>query len=644
MDRDRMSRRSSAAGAVTRLQLLSIAALAVFTAGLAMALLGTGGQTGLEAERASAATKKKLITGTLSKPGYTVIALAADGEAKTARAAADGSFSLAPPAGTATLHLRAPDGTYAGPMIVAGRWNLVKVAKKELRRAEKKLKKAKNRASKAGGKKAIRRAKRKVKEARSNLKTARKRASGKQVVLGVEAGAQLGIVNVEVAKGYAKAKLKQRQWKKWVFEKSKARAKNGVPIGAGNFGVVHSKKTKGGAPGDLDLDGVANQLDVDANGNKVLDDTERPSSSARASEVGGVFPGGSKIDVRSALDEYDKAANANGGSTDERIADAQAHWGRFNIYWIGIDPGSGELDCGGLTYCSRGGTGRWIDDPDVKGPEPAAYPPFPECCDLDDDGFGSLIDVKGESESQSSFCGSGCGTGLYHGATADEIGTGDVLVLRSTVNGVEVQSATTMGFAFSTPPVYAGYDDGQGNSRGFSYATVPCAASPCTVPVRARPDGDVIVDLSIWRPQRSRLESDPGQGKWIDMGNLTYLADLGLLRDEPDGPTLDHGGCPQGSLSEGDPSLAPPTPAAPLWPGNEDHYEGWGGFRDSSSDQPQDPANTLTFTLNLSQCVASRGLDLEPGDGAMVVISAWAVGVDGSTAQAQSYVSFKVQP
>jgi hypothetical protein len=36
MDRDRMSRQSSAGGAVTRLQLLSIAALAVFTAGLAM--------------------------------------------------------------------------------------------------------------------------------------------------------------------------------------------------------------------------------------------------------------------------------------------------------------------------------------------------------------------------------------------------------------------------------------------------------------------------------------------------------------------------------------------------------------------------------------------------------------------------------
>ena len=143
---------------------------------------------------------------------------------------------------------------------------------------------------------------------------------------------------------------------------------------------------------------------------------------------------------------------------------------------------------------------------------------------------------------------------IFHGATVDQIGTGDVLVLRSTVNGVETQSATTMGFAFSTPPAYASYDDGQGNSASFSYETVPCVASPCTEPISARPDGDVVANLSVWRPQRSRLESDPGQGKWIDIGSLTYLFHLGLHRDD----TLDYGGCPQESLSESDLNLASP--------------------------------------------------------------------------------------
>ncbi len=66
---------------------------------------------------AVAAAKQKKITGTLSQGGYTVIALAEDGEAKTDRAP-NGEFKLRPPAKKVTLHLRAADGTYAGPIVV----------------------------------------------------------------------------------------------------------------------------------------------------------------------------------------------------------------------------------------------------------------------------------------------------------------------------------------------------------------------------------------------------------------------------------------------------------------------------------------------------------------------------------------------
>ena len=148
MDRDRMNRQGQAA---ERREGHAISALATFAAlalALAAVLLATGGDTGLKTGSASAATKKKLITGKLSKPGYTVIALASSGRAKTKRAP-KGTFKLRPPADQVTLHLRASDGTYAGPIVVAGTWNLVKVAKKKLRRAERKLKKAKARASRA---------------------------------------------------------------------------------------------------------------------------------------------------------------------------------------------------------------------------------------------------------------------------------------------------------------------------------------------------------------------------------------------------------------------------------------------------------------------------------------------------------------
>src|SRR2546422_4041405 len=57
------------------------------------------------------------ISGKLSRPGYTVIALAADGKARVVRARR-GAFRLRPPAGRVTLHLRAANGIYAGPIVV----------------------------------------------------------------------------------------------------------------------------------------------------------------------------------------------------------------------------------------------------------------------------------------------------------------------------------------------------------------------------------------------------------------------------------------------------------------------------------------------------------------------------------------------
>ena len=54
--------------------------------------------------------KPKPITGKLSRPGYTVLALAANGKA-TSVVATHGKFHLKPPAKVVTLQLRAADGT-----------------------------------------------------------------------------------------------------------------------------------------------------------------------------------------------------------------------------------------------------------------------------------------------------------------------------------------------------------------------------------------------------------------------------------------------------------------------------------------------------------------------------------------------------
>ena len=664
---------------MTRLRLLSIAVLAAFTAGLAMALLGIGDQTGLEAESASAATAQEPVTGTLSQPNYTVIALAPNGEAKTALAGPDGSFSLTPTAETVTLHLRAPDGTYAGPITLAeseaaiaqrelkvsdskakvensktrveNSEAKVRQAKKQVKRATKKVKKAKKKLRKASGKQAIRKARKRLKRAKQKLRKAKKklrqakknlskaraqlqvarnelqaaqdelqaareRQTGERAILGVRSASALGPIQVDSAAGYAKAEAPTvSQWESWVDTERWAQANGGVPIGAGNFGFVRSTELSGSGVGDLDRDGVSDPLDVDDNGDVVLDDAERPAggqasaTGAQASATDGTFLDGSRLHSNTMLDAHEFGANVNGGSTEGQIAAAQATWGMLGTFMIGIDPGSGELDCGGLTYCSPGGTGRLFDR-DILSPHRFDHPPFPECCDLDGDGFGSL-------EDSAELDGSG-GNAIFHGATVDQIGTGDVLILRATVDGVETESATTVGFAFSTPAVFAAYDDGQGNSATFSYPpSCTFETDPdCVEPVRAGSNGDVVLTMSAWRPQRGRIESEPGQGRWIDMGNLGYTVTVHDFEAE----TPRNVACPQSSLSESDDNLEPPTgPSLGVGP-----YSDGGGFWDLLSDQPANPANTFTFTVNLTQCYASNGLNLETGDAVILNLGATA--------------------
>ena len=96
----------------------------------------------------TAAGAPKRITGKLSKPGYTIVALDRDGRASLARAGP--KFKLKPTAKRVTLHLRARNGTYAGPIVAA------------------------------------------------------REEQGKRAVVGVRAGAKLGAVTVKRRKGFAK--------------------------------------------------------------------------------------------------------------------------------------------------------------------------------------------------------------------------------------------------------------------------------------------------------------------------------------------------------------------------------------------------------------------------------------------------------
>ncbi len=150
---------------------------------------------------------------------------------------------------------------------------------------------------------------------------------------------------------------------------------------------------------------------------------------------------------------------------------------------------------------------------------------------------------------------------------------------------------------FGTTPALASYDDGQGNSRTLSYS----AGDPLDFrfPVKAGPSGDVVVELTFWRPQRRPIP--PETADWIDIGGLNYF--VAALPTEPD--TFEGRFCAQDSYSTSDPNLVPQEISG-------DYFSG-GGYRDLADDRPASSDNTMTFQLNLTECFETAGASLESG-------------------------------
>ena len=117
-------------------------------------------------------------------------------------------------------------------------------------------------------------------------------------------------------------------------------------------------------------------------------------------------------------------------------------------------------------------------------------------------------------------------------------------------------------------------------------------------PVKARPSGDaeagdVVLTLTFWRPQRRPIPPETG---WIDLGGLNYFA-------AKSGGGV--GPCPQSAYSENDPELTPATGLV---------GEQFTKLVDEAPDRPASQANTFTYTLNLTRCLAQDGLSFNPGE------------------------------
>jgi hypothetical protein len=509
---------------------------------------------------ATAATKRAPISATLSKRDYTVIALAANGKATSVRAS-HGGFSLRPPADRVTLQLRAPDGIYAGPVVIGSDQH------------------------------------------------------GAIAIVGVRAGARLGRITINVRRGYAS--VARRVAKRWVDVSRWARARKGVPIGAGNFGLVRSKPPRVSPPGDLDADGVPDVFDVDVNGNLILNDVDRSTlSRARMAQSESPF----FIATSLFGGWYGDAVNANARAVTD--ADIDRSLATNEYVAIGLLPGSPELDCGGapdpnnpqgwiggLSYCTRGGTGAMVL-------APGQFEPFPACCDPDGNGYGTLTN-NSHLPPPGSFS-------LKPNATSSQIRTGDVLIQRVTSNGVTTDTPTMLPFVFATTLGLVAYDDGQGNAATISYPVDPKTGPGIFgngFPVAAGPNGDVALKMTFWRPQRRSIPPEPGT--WTDIGKLSYGANIQSV-GASNVQALPN--CPQSAYSVNDPNLSPGQDGNP-------------GVTDLATDQPANPANTVTYTLNVSKCLAAFGIAWNPGE--EVQIRFWAVdGFSSSSSDTDMWAYF----
>jgi hypothetical protein len=439
---------------------------------------------------AAASAKSAPITGTLSKPGYTVVALGYDGSAVSSHAR---SFKLVPRSAKVTLQLRDAHGKYAGPVVVGTR-------------------------------------------------------SGK-AILGVKAGAKLG--KVTVLGGYAKAGKVAAKF----VDAARTTAKS-IPGNGRNFGLVKaSGHGPAGRGGDTDGDGVPNAFDIDVDGDKVLNPLER--GNAKIAQAKPQAPVGFNNFSQLFL-ELDQTVNADTGQTDIDTAVAN----NLEVVLLQVPQGT-TLDCGGLSWCSPGGTGMAQGDPRINVPGT----PYT--------GGAMPLNDRGEFR-------------LLPHATTAKIGSGDTMIER-TPDGHELPGS--LAFVFNTVPAIQHWTDGGGNTLNFSYpaplGTPGTRTSPAEISADA--NGDYTLSLTFWRPQRRAIAAAGEGDGFIDIGGLGYQVNVA--------------------------SFVPGAPGGMAPQCGEK-------FSDSAPDRPANPANVLTMTVNLSACARSRGQSLGSGQNVIMDLAA----------------------
>lgn len=385
------------------------------------------------------------------------------------------------------------------------------------------------------------------------------------------AGASLGRLNT-TRTGAWLANLRATKYRQFVVPGITALASNWVPVGISSHGlaarnsqsleVTKRRLRINGGTTDIDDDGLPAALDSDDDGDGVLDnyDSNNPPP-AEANNSFWLFSN-LKLDIENSLNLH--ATGLDKSRIDQALQSVQT-------LAIQVAGSNTELDCGTLQYCSSGGTGTM-----AEGGQP--FPGTPGgALDADADGYGTITP------------GSTGDFQLRTNASSDTITGGDAMIERiDNGDGSETELPGILNFVFNSTPALKSVTTSLGTST-LDYSSAPYSGSRNNC-IAVPASGDVTLDITAWRPQRPGVAA-AGEAEYVDLGHSLVTLDIpnGPCATqngdgcEPEGP----GNCSSASYSTSDPELS----------------AGPNGIEDNKNDQDADAANTLTFTVNLTQCL-----------------------------------------
>lgn len=357
-------------------------------------------------------------------------------------------------------------------------------------------------------------------------------------------------------------------------------AGNGLTLGLGS-GVIEQatdqEEDEEVLNTDLDGDGLLDILDIDTDGDSILNNYDSNSSLPQISPTFRVFSN-LKVGIASTVN-----VNAFGRNPTKEEVDALTQATTLAIEVKGEGEATSELNCGTLSYCSTGGTGQTgnpvTDFPGVAG----------GTNDIDSDGFGEMTTGgSGDFQLQTNL------------SAFSEMNAGDSFIQLVTEPDDVLANIyfASLQFAFrSVPAVKSLTLDPAGISdvTTFSYPISngdEGTPSNC-IEVTPNGEGDVVLEYVAWRPQRAGI-SAVGEADFVDLGNSMITIDIPNVPSV--GGTTTGGGpgnCPIATYSSTDTNL------------NLDGET----ILDTLGDTDADSGNTVTFRVNITDCLSTNTLD-----------------------------------